>query len=191
MTVQPERELARHARQRLLGRGHRSPNRRSSSPGSCTGWTRHQRPILIAKNDFAHAKLSEPCAARHSKIYLALVQGKFATKQGRIELAISRPQTPNADVRSSVGKSATARAARTDWTVLRNLASPRFSKSNSTPDARIKSRALLASNIPSSHTSTAQHRNSSWKKQTPTLDRQFLHAARLSFLHRAAKTKSR
>jgi 23S rRNA pseudouridine1911/1915/1917 synthase len=47
--------------------------------------------ILVAKNDFAHAKISEAFRQRLvKKTYIALVEGLLKEKQGRIELAIGR-----------------------------------------------------------------------------------------------------
>jgi 23S rRNA pseudouridine1911/1915/1917 synthase len=95
--------------------------------------------ILVAKNDFAHAKISEAFRQRLvKKTYIALVEGLLKEKQGRIELAIGRDlhrrtrmavyrekpsRTPRAKAlgdpapRDSglVGK---AREARTDWRTL-------------------------------------------------------------------------
>src|SRR5271166_1352189 len=47
--------------------------------------------ILVAKNDFAHAKISESFQKRSvKKTYIALVEGLLKETQGRIELAIGR-----------------------------------------------------------------------------------------------------
>ena len=47
--------------------------------------------IVVAKNDFAHAKVAEDFRQRVvKKTYLALVQGVLGEERGRIELAISR-----------------------------------------------------------------------------------------------------
>ena len=47
--------------------------------------------ILVAKNDFAHARISEAFRRRLvKKTYVALVEGLLKEKQGRIELAIGR-----------------------------------------------------------------------------------------------------
>ncbi len=47
--------------------------------------------ILVAKNDFAHAKLAEGFRQRTvKKTYIALVEGLLKEPQGRIELAIGR-----------------------------------------------------------------------------------------------------
>jgi 23S rRNA pseudouridine1911/1915/1917 synthase len=76
--------------------------------------------VLVAKNDFAHAKLSEAFRQRTiRKIYIALVQGELKEERGRIELAIARD--PNRRTRMTAKRAsqlANARAARTDWSVL-------------------------------------------------------------------------
>jgi 23S rRNA pseudouridine1911/1915/1917 synthase len=77
--------------------------------------------VLVAKNDFAHAKLSEAFRQRAiRKIYVALVQGRMEVERGRIELAIARD--PNRRTRMTAGKRAerlpNARTARTDWHAL-------------------------------------------------------------------------
>jgi 23S rRNA pseudouridine1911/1915/1917 synthase len=80
--------------------------------------------ILVAKNDFAHAKVAEDFRARVvKKTYLTLVQGSLTTEKGRIELAISRD--PLRRTRMTTKRSAilqNAREARTDWRVLARLA---------------------------------------------------------------------
>jgi 23S rRNA pseudouridine1911/1915/1917 synthase len=84
--------------------------------------------ILVAKNDFTHAKLAEAFAERAvKKTYIALVEGVMKEKHGRIELAIGRDlkrRTRMAVVRTAGGGAlrATARAARTDWRVLAEVA---------------------------------------------------------------------
>lgn len=80
--------------------------------------------ILVAKNDFAHAKLAEAFQKRAvQKTYIALVEGLLKERHGRIELPIGRdlhrrtrmavyPQKTGAPKRSDV------RQARTDWRTL-------------------------------------------------------------------------
>jgi len=144
--------------------------------------------IIIAKNDFAHAKLSEAFRTRAiQKIYLALVQGKFATKQGRIELAISRD--PKRRMRMSahpVSKSANARAARTDWTVLQEFGLTTLLEvqlhTGRTHQIRVHFSALKHPVVGDTLYGAASQLVVE-KTRLPTLDRQFLHAARLSFLH--------
>jgi 23S rRNA pseudouridine1911/1915/1917 synthase len=95
--------------------------------------------ILVAKNDFAHAKISEAFRQRLvKKTYLALVEGVLKEKQGRIELAIGRDLLrrtrmavqrgkPGSALRASTvaseavrggGLAGHAREARTDWRTL-------------------------------------------------------------------------
>lgn len=79
--------------------------------------------ILVAKNDFAHAKLSEDFRQRKvKKLYLALVHGALKGDCGSINFAIARD--PHRRIRMTArpatktagpGKS---RAALTDWRVL-------------------------------------------------------------------------
>jgi len=95
--------------------------------------------ILVAKNDFAHAKISEAFRQRLvKKTYIALVEGRLKEKQGRIELAIGRDlhrrtrmavqrQKPSSALRAHApggkalggsGLAGNAREARTDWRTL-------------------------------------------------------------------------
>lgn len=81
--------------------------------------------ILVAKNDFAHAKLAEAFQKREvKKTYVALVEGQLKESQGRIELPIGRDlkrrtrmavYRPKTDSR---GVQRNARPARTDWKKL-------------------------------------------------------------------------
>ncbi len=83
--------------------------------------------ILVAKNDAAHAKLGEAFRLRAiKKTYLALVQGSFKEKSGRIELAIARDpihRTRMTTERKTWHGAALAnpRAARTDWRALAQI----------------------------------------------------------------------
>jgi 23S rRNA pseudouridine1911/1915/1917 synthase len=95
--------------------------------------------ILVAKNDFAHAKISEAFRQRLvKKTYIALVEGVLKEKQGRIELAIGRDLhrrtrmavhrgKPGSALRANTlggeavrggGLAGPAREARTDWRTL-------------------------------------------------------------------------
>jgi 23S rRNA pseudouridine1911/1915/1917 synthase len=98
--------------------------------------------ILVAKNDFAHAKVSEAFRQRLvKKTYLALVEGLLKEKQGRIELAIGRDlhrrtrmavyrEKPARTLRANAlgdkalrvsGLAGNAREARTDWRTLEEV----------------------------------------------------------------------
>jgi 23S rRNA pseudouridine1911/1915/1917 synthase len=90
--------------------------------------------ILVAKNDFAHAKISEAFRQRSvKKTYIALVEGLLKEKQGRIELAIGRDlhrrtrmavhrEKPGSALRANASRGSilpgNAREARTDWRTL-------------------------------------------------------------------------
>jgi 23S rRNA pseudouridine1911/1915/1917 synthase len=90
--------------------------------------------ILVAKNDFAHAKTSEAFRQRLvKKTYIALVEGLLKEKHGRIELGIGRDlrrrtrmavhrEKPGSGLRGkalgSGGLAGHAREARTDWRTL-------------------------------------------------------------------------
>lgn len=79
--------------------------------------------VLVAKNDFAHARLSDAFRDRTiQKIYIALLHGELKEQRGRIELAIARD--PNRRTRMTAkraGELNNARAARTDWRALMRI----------------------------------------------------------------------
>src|SRR5258708_2658612 len=73
--------------------------------------------LLVAKNDFAHAKLADSFRERTvQKTYLALVQGILTEERGRIELPIARdPVRRNRMTAKRSASLPNARQARTDW----------------------------------------------------------------------------
>lgn len=93
--------------------------------------------ILVAKNDFAHAKLGEAFRQRAvKKTYIALVEGLLKEKHGRIELAIGRDlhrrtrmavqrEKPGSTLKSNTRRgrvlAGNAREARTDWKTLAEI----------------------------------------------------------------------
>jgi 23S rRNA pseudouridine1911/1915/1917 synthase len=142
--------------------------------------------LLVAKNDFAHAKLADSFRERTiQKTYIALVQGVFAEERGRIELPIARdPVRRNRMTAKRAASLPNARAARTDWHVL----------------ARIDSTTLVEVQLHTGrthqirvHFSALRHPvvgdtlyGASGELQVggstlPALGRNFLHAARLGF----------
>ena len=150
--------------------------------------------ILIAKNDFAHAKLSEAFRTRAiEKIYIALVQGKLTGAQGHIELSISRD--PKRRIRMSArltDKSETARYARTDWKVLQSLGPATMVEvqlhTGRTHQIRVHFSALkhpiVGDTLYGAASQLTVH-----ETKLPLLGRQFLHAARLSFDHPRTQEK--
>ena len=75
--------------------------------------------LLVAKNDFAHAKLAEGFRNRTiQKTYIALVQGLLHENRGRIELPIARhPIHRTRMTADRAGLLPNSRPARTDWRV--------------------------------------------------------------------------
>lgn len=144
--------------------------------------------ILVAKNDFAHAKLAETFRTRAiQKTYLALVEGKLSAAKGRIELAIARD--PKRRVRMTAraaGKSANARAARTDWSVLQEFGPATLVEvqlyTGRTHQIRVHFSALKHPVVGDTLYGAASQLTVN-KTKLPILGRQFLHAARLSFAH--------
>ena len=142
--------------------------------------------LLVAKNDFAHAKLAEEFRQRTvSKIYVALVQGQIHEDSGRIELPIARD--PVRRTRMTTKRAAllpNSRPARTDWRVL----------------ARIDSTSLLEVKLHTGRTHQIRVHFSALRHPVvgdtlygasgqlhvghtalPALHRNFLHAAKIGF----------
>jgi 23S rRNA pseudouridine1911/1915/1917 synthase len=142
--------------------------------------------LLVAKNDFAHAKLSEAFRQRDiRKIYIALVQGQMGEDKGRIELAIARD--PNRRTRMTAKRATllpNSRPARTDWRLL----------------ARIDSTSLLEIRLHTGRTHQIRVHFSALRHPVvgdtlygaagqfhvghttlPALNRNFLHAAKIGF----------
>lgn len=142
--------------------------------------------VLVAKNDFAHAKLAEGFRLRIiQKVYITLVQGLLNEDQGRIELAIGRD--PNRRTRMTAKRAAllrNAREARTDWRVLTRIDSTTLLEvqlhTGRTHQIRVHFSALrhpvvgdtlygASGQLHIGHTTL------------PSLGRNFLHAARITF----------
>ena len=142
--------------------------------------------ILVAKNDFAHAKLGEAFRQRAvKKTYVALVQGAFKENHGRIELAIGRdPKRRTRMTARRTQVSSRSRAARTDWRTLLRIDATTLMEvdlhTGRTHQIRVHFAALrhpvvgdtLYGGDPQLHLG---------KTTLPPLGRNFLHAARLSF----------
>jgi 23S rRNA pseudouridine1911/1915/1917 synthase len=144
--------------------------------------------ILVAKNDFAHAKLGEAFRQREvRKTYIALVHGSLKEEQGRIELAIARD--PKHRVRMTARRSillANAREARTDWRALARIASTTMLEvqlhTGRMHQIRVHFSALHHPVVGDTlYGAPAQVRVG--KVALPALGRNFLHAAKLAFQH--------
>jgi 23S rRNA pseudouridine1911/1915/1917 synthase len=142
--------------------------------------------LLVAKNDFAHARLSEAFRQRTiRKIYIALVQGTMTEDRGRIELAIARD--PNRRTRMTAKRALllpNSRPARTDWRVLARIDSTSLLeidlRTGRTHQIRVHFSALRHPVVGDTLYGATAHllvRHTS----LPTLGRNFLHAAKIGF----------
>jgi 23S rRNA pseudouridine1911/1915/1917 synthase len=142
--------------------------------------------ILVAKNDAAHAKLSEAFRQRQiKKTYLALVHGLLKEDRGTIAFAIARD--PKRRVRMTARRSlllGNAREARTDWSVLARVDATSLLEvhlhTGRTHQIRVHFSALRHPVVGDTlYGATAEVRIG--KKTLPPLNRNFLHAAKLGF----------
>jgi 23S rRNA pseudouridine1911/1915/1917 synthase len=161
--------------------------------------------ILVAKNDFAHAKLSEAFQKRTvKKTYVALVEGTLKETAGRIQFAIGRDlkrRTRMAVVRQKPGSPlrGVAREARTDWRTLAEIAGTTLVElelhTGRTHQIRVHFSALKHPVVGDTLYGAAEQvqigaSRSGWRRARarehdvrlmPELGRNFLHAARLGF----------
>ena len=142
--------------------------------------------ILVAKNDFAHAKLGEAFRERAvKKTYIALVQGVLKQDRGSIDLAIGRD--PKRRTRMTTRRSIVltkAREARTDWRVLMRIDNTTLLEAGlhtgRTHQIRVHFAALRHPVVGDTLYGAAAHLRVG-KTTLPALERNFLHAARLGF----------
>jgi 23S rRNA pseudouridine1911/1915/1917 synthase len=142
--------------------------------------------LLVAKNDFAHAKLAEAfCQRSIQKIYVALVQGVLKEEHGRIELAIARD--PNRRTRMTAKRAAllhNAREARTDWQVLARIDSTTLVEvqlhTGRTHQIRVHFSALRHPVVGDTLYGAAGQLHIG-RTTLPALGRNFLHAAKIAF----------
>jgi 23S rRNA pseudouridine1911/1915/1917 synthase len=144
--------------------------------------------LLVARNDAAHRALAEQFAARQiEKTYIALLHGKISGESGRIELPVARDlhRRTRMTTRRREG-----RAARTDWRLLLRL--PGFSlveaslHTGRTHQIRVHFSALGHPVVGDTLYGTPRQPKVGAKSLEP-LERNFLHAARLRFLHPRSK----
>ena len=142
--------------------------------------------VLVAKNDFAHAKLAEAFQQRMiKKIYVALVQGELKDERGRIELAIARdPKRRTRMTTKRGGPLANARAARTDWRVLCRIDATSLLEvelhTGRTHQIRVHF-AALRHPIVGDTLYGATEKLRVGRAMLPPLGRNFLHAAKIAF----------
>ena len=142
--------------------------------------------VLVAKNDFAHARLAEAFRVRSiRKIYVALVQGVLKEEHGRIELAIARD--PIRRTRMTAKRAAllhNAREARTDWQVLTRIDSTTLLEvqlhTGRTHQIRVHFSALRHPVVGDTLYGAAGQLHIG-RTSLPSLGRNFLHAAKIAF----------
>lgn len=148
--------------------------------------------IVAAKNDAAHAKLSEAFRSRAvKKTYLALVHGEIKESRGSIEWPIGRDPKRRtrmaAQTRAWHGTPLTdARAARTDWKVLARIGPATLVEvqlhTGRTHQIRVHFSALKHPVVGDTlYGAPAQMRVR--RTTLPAPGRNFLHAAKLGFAH--------
>ncbi|HET6930131.1 MAG TPA: RluA family pseudouridine synthase [Candidatus Acidoferrum sp.] len=142
--------------------------------------------LLVAKNDFAHAKLAESFRERTiEKTYIALVQGILTEDRGRIELPIARdPVRRNRMTAKRTASLPNARAARTDWRVLAKIDSTTLVQvqlhTGRTHQIRVHFSALRHP-VVGDTLYGASGQLVVGNSSLPALGRNFLHAAKLGF----------
>jgi len=142
--------------------------------------------LLVAKNDFAHARLAEAFRERSiQKIYIALVQGVLKEERGRIELSIARD--PNRRTRMTAKRAVllhNAREARTDWQVLARIDSTTLLEvqlhTGRTHQIRVHFSALRHPVVGDTLYGAAGQLHIG-RTTLPSLGRNFLHAAQIAF----------
>ncbi|MGH9496215.1 MAG: RluA family pseudouridine synthase, partial [Candidatus Sulfotelmatobacter sp.] len=139
--------------------------------------------ILIARTDEAHRKLVEDFRERRiDKTYIALLHGKIKGDSGSVELVITRDlrRRSRMTARRRVG-----RDARTDWRVLLRLKGHTLIEASlytgRTHQIRVHFSALECPVV--GDTLYGAPRQERAVVLLPPLNRNFLHAARVAFVH--------
>ncbi len=143
--------------------------------------------LLVAKNDFSHAQLADGFRHRTiQKTYIALVEGLLAEDRGRIELPIARH--PNHRTRMTADRAGllpNSRPARTDWRVRARIGPTTLLEiqlhTGRTHQIRVHFSALH--HPVAGDTLYGAHSELQVGSTTlPSLDRNFLHAAKIVFI---------
>ncbi len=140
--------------------------------------------VIIARNDAAHRKLVDEFREREvQKTYLALLHGRLKGEKGTIDLPIARDLHRRSRM---TARRREGRDARTDWRVRLRLGAFTLVEADlhtgRTHQIRVHFSALGCPVVGDTvYGAPRQERVGS--ELLPDLDRNFLHAARLAFLH--------
>jgi 23S rRNA pseudouridine1911/1915/1917 synthase len=140
--------------------------------------------VIIARNDAAHRKLVDEFREREvQKTYLALLHGRLKGEKGTIDLPIARDLHRRSRM---TARRREGREARTDWRVRLRLGAFTLVEADlhtgRTHQIRVHFSALGCPVVGDTvYGAPRQERVGS--ELLPGLDRNFLHAARLAFLH--------
>ncbi len=160
--------------------------------------------IIVAKNDVSHRKLAEMFAERElEKTYIALVHGALAKDEGTVDLPIGRDAVRRHRMSARRSVEQGARAAVSHWRVLERIGTKEqpgplgvFTlvevriETGRTHQIRVHlsalghpvvGDALYGAPLRLRKAGTRSGRSSGPEETEPTLERNFLHAAELSF----------
>jgi len=151
--------------------------------------------IVIAKNDFAHAKLAESFRTRAvKKIYIALVEDRLEKMQGKIELSIGRDPIHRTRMKAFAKQALSVRPtpvgrmreALTAWRKLAEFSAATLIEvqlhTGRTHQIRVHFSATKHPLVGDTLYGAARQLRVG-KSELPALGRQFLHAAKLGFPH--------
>jgi 23S rRNA pseudouridine1911/1915/1917 synthase len=151
--------------------------------------------MVIAKNDFAHAKLAEAFSTRAiKKIYIALAEGKLEKRSGKIDFPIGRDPVRRTRMKAFLPAAAQgrrnlagrARAALTEWKTLAELGPATLLEvqlhTGRTHQIRVHFSAIKHPLVGDTLYGAASHLRVA-QTTMPSLGRQFLHSAKLGFPH--------
>jgi len=142
--------------------------------------------IVVARNDAAHRGLAAQFAARSiEKTYLALVHGKMKESAGSIRLPVARDLRRRTRM-TTRRRPESGRASHTDWRALAALGSFTLIeaglRTGRTHQIRVHFSALGHPVVGDALYGAPKNPEAAGKS-LPALDRNFLHAARLAFVH--------